>query len=177
MKSFEDDFKDFIDPSVLKVWKNEPYILTDPKKNGLFIYHDFSSPEELFSKSHSEKVILKYQRRIDRIKNILSTKNKVLFIRMHHCISVCCKGCVGGEDFEWLELINILNNKYPLLDYHILYITSNKDLNIKHQNISLIKIDSKVNLRAFLVDYLSRQQRLKFKILKKLRSIRNFVSI
>jgi hypothetical protein len=89
-----------------------------------------------------------YERRINRIKNILSNETKILFIRFeesqkNRIIYNSYKDNLKKLELEYLiDYSNIIKKAYPNLKFKIIYISSIFDINyIKENNIIILKLD------------------------------------
>lgn len=108
--------------------------------------HDLANHKELYNKKIFHKFFRKYRRRIIRFNEVLSKHKKVLFIRTkeemnNRIILENHKEKYSLNELDYvIEFSNIIRNKYPKLNFTILYITEDKQNTfLESHNIIIIQ--------------------------------------
>ena len=128
---FEQDFHNFFDSSAISIHSDNRAIIN---KYGLIFTHDFPIifyPRDLGEENPASKDVIhpdwinvlpevqkKYNRRIQRLRDICTSDKKIYFIR-HRGITSCEQACT---------LRNIIKEKYPNLDFTIIVVGKNPNL-------------------------------------------------
>ncbi|MBA3953874.1 hypothetical protein H0X48_00940 [Candidatus Dependentiae bacterium] len=122
-KCLEEDFKNFLIKESLYIDPKEPIYVRD--SYGIGYMHDFPAYSDTYHikenfLDHYDEVMTKYQRRINRLRDILKSNNiHVVFIRLDHEL--------GGTKDKAIKLRDLISLKYPHLDFTYVLLTCTEE--------------------------------------------------
>ena len=145
---FENDFSNLFNLDEYENFEIKKNVkLVTNKRYYLIFKHDFSKKYSI--KSLFLKFTEKYTRRINRLKDLLLNEKKIIFIRLEESLidRIIYKEYEDKfkkSEFDYLkDFINIIKNKYPNLDFEIIYISSQEN-DIKENNIKIINLNNEI---------------------------------
>lgn len=161
---FREDFAHFLDRYYLKAESKNPHPLLNTYHK-MELLHDGRFDDEAFDVNMAD-LQTKYQRRIDRFRNLRQHEGKVVFMRHaykfsttdHHRVYTCAEN-VEITDEHAIEIQARLKSYFPHLDFTLLVVNNHDEQEImleKQIDTNLIKIrantdlDIKVKGRAYM---------------------------
>lgn len=125
---FENNFKDIITKDIIRVGNDA---FSNANKT-MYFPHDLTF-DEMQNENNYNDTVEKYNRRSDRLINILSTNKKIMFVRK----------CLDDTHDDIIKLRNIIKDKYKNDNFHILFFSSDEKNNILNdqQHITHIHVD------------------------------------
>ena len=154
IKIIEDDFKFFLDVNCLLVVNKDPFILINNQYNIEFLHEGMFNKEFFFV--NMKKLQEKYNRRIERFRNLKNFTGKVIFFRHSYKYSVSdpwrifkCNDNLEISDSYSINLYNSLKKYFDKLNFTLIIINNHNENNIVEEKIiheNLIKIKCNTDL-------------------------------
>jgi hypothetical protein len=127
----EEDFEHFLDEQYMVVADRGPGPLLHTYYHAEFL-HDGDFRGDLYDPT-MRRLKIKYQRRIDRFRNLATYSGKVFFIRTAfpssttdpHRYYFCADNLEISDDYAW-RLYHLLKERFPLLDFSLIILNTHK---------------------------------------------------
>ncbi len=118
---------------------DQKYYFVNNKYNFTYI-HDVGSETGNFTKNDINEFLDKYNRRYDRLKNIIKTSNSITFLSVRHFCSIFNENYAKDQILKLYNFLFEINNniKFLAINFH--------DKNEKYNTLEFVNLDVNRNL-------------------------------